>query len=259
MQNSSSGTGRVIRFDVFEVDLAARQLRKRKRRVKVQDLPFRLLVALLEQPGGIVTREQLRTRLWGDTAVEVDDGLHTAIRKLREVLGDSATRSRFIGTVPRQGYCFLAPVSVGEAEHEEAPGRPAVPALETAHAPAAEEIPVKPIERHPAARSVWMVCISLLVLACIAVVFTRGHRAGSPPSDVVPITSYRGVQRSPTLSPDGSRVGFIWVGDSGDNLDLYVQNLDGTGRVRLTTDPAPEESPAWSPAGGAIAFIPKGA
>src|ERR1035441_7964744 len=98
MQNSSSGTGRVIRFDVFEVDLAARQLRKRKRRVKVQDLPFRLLVALLEQPGEVVAREELRTRLWGDTAVEVDDGLHTAVRKLREVLGDSATRPRLIGT-----------------------------------------------------------------------------------------------------------------------------------------------------------------
>ena len=106
MQNSSDGTGRVIRFDVFEVDLAARQLRKRERRVKVQDLPFRLLVALLEQPGEVVAREELRTRLWGDTAVEVDDGLHTAVRKLREVLGDSATRPRFIGTVPRRAIVF---------------------------------------------------------------------------------------------------------------------------------------------------------
>ena len=111
MPISSRSPGRVIRFNVYEVDLVARQLRRRGRRVKLQDLPFRLLVALLEQPGGVVTREQLRTRLWGETAVEVDDGLHTAIRKLREVLGDSATRSRFIGTVPRQGYCFLAPVS----------------------------------------------------------------------------------------------------------------------------------------------------
>jgi Tol biopolymer transport system component/DNA-binding winged helix-turn-helix (wHTH) protein len=258
MQNSSGGTGRVIRFDVFEVDIAARQLRKRKRRVKMQDLPFRLLVALLEQPGEVVAREELRTRLWGGTAVEVDDGLHTAVRKLREVLGDSATRPRFIGTVPRQGYCFLAPVSVGETEHEEVPDRSEVPPSETVLAAAPEEIPVKPIERHPAARTVWMVCLGLLVLACIGVVFTRSHHASSPPSDVVPITSYRGVQRSPALSPDGSRVAFIWAGESGNNLDLYVQRIDGTGRVRLTTDPAPEESPAWSPAGGTIAFIRNG-
>lgn len=111
MPNSSRSSVRAIRFDEFEVDLSAGQLRKGGQRVKIQDLPFRLLVALLDRPGEIVTREQLRNRLWGDTFVDFDDGLHTAIRKLRDVLGDSATHPRFIETVPRRGYCFIAPVS----------------------------------------------------------------------------------------------------------------------------------------------------
>src|SRR5258707_10282393 len=112
MATSSRDTGRVIRFDVFEVDLSTGQLAKQSRRVTLQDLPFRLLVALLEQSGEVVTREQLRERLWGGTIVDFDDGLHTAMRKLRDALGDSASNPRFIETVPRQGYRFLAPVSV---------------------------------------------------------------------------------------------------------------------------------------------------
>ena len=101
METLLTGRGNVIRFDVFEVDLASGQLTKRNRRVKVQDLPFRLLVALLEKPGGVVTREQLRERLWGGTVVDFDDGLHTAVRKLRDALGDSAAHPRFIETRKR--------------------------------------------------------------------------------------------------------------------------------------------------------------
>src|ERR1700730_12985720 len=100
MPNVSSSSIRAIRFEEFEVDLCAGQLRKRKQRVRVQELPFRLLVALLERPNEIVSREDLHARLWGDTYVDFDDGLRTAIRKLRDVLGDSATHPRFIETVP---------------------------------------------------------------------------------------------------------------------------------------------------------------
>src|ERR1700693_189102 len=116
MEDSSSGAKRAIRFDAFEVDVCSGQLRKLNRRIKVQDLPFRLLVALLERPGEIVTREQLRTQLWGDTVVDFDDCLHAAVRKVRDVLGDSATRPRFIETVPRRGYCFIADVSISVEE-----------------------------------------------------------------------------------------------------------------------------------------------
>src|ERR1019366_9098048 len=119
METLLTGRGKVIQFDVFEVDLTTGLLTKRNRRVKVQDLPFRLLVALLEHPGAIVTREQLRERLWGDTVVDFDDGLHTAIRKLRDALGDSAAHPRFIETVPRRGYRFVAPIAAATKTDDE--------------------------------------------------------------------------------------------------------------------------------------------
>ncbi len=247
-------TRKVLRFGAFELDLAARRLSKRGRWIKLQDLPFRLLIALLEQPGAVMSHEELRTRLWGETAVEVDEGLHTAVRKLRAVLGDSATHPRFIGTVPRQGYCFLAQVQ-GEAipEGETTEQEQALPS-EPGLAPATTWIPAELPKRRSAPRRVWILAVTLLVIAASAFLVSRKTHVGNSPLDIVPITSYRGPQGSPTLSPDGSRVAFAWVGESGDNIDLYVQRLDGTERRRLTTDPAPEQAPTWSPSGGTIAF-----
>jgi len=100
-----------LRFGVFEVDLDARELRKNGRRLRLQDQPFGVLAVLLERPGVIVSREELRQRLWpADTFVDFDHSLNTAVNKIREVLGDSATSPRFVETVARRGYKFLAEV-----------------------------------------------------------------------------------------------------------------------------------------------------
>lgn len=100
-----------MRFDVFEADLQTRELRKSGRRLRVQEQPFSVLLALIARPGAIVTREELRAELWpADTFVDFDHSLNTAVNKLREVLGDSATEPRFIETVARRGYRFVADV-----------------------------------------------------------------------------------------------------------------------------------------------------
>jgi eukaryotic-like serine/threonine-protein kinase len=102
----------VLRFGVFEVDLRAGELRKQGKRIKVQEQPFHVLTVLLQRPGEVVTREELRNQNWPpDTFVDFDNSLNTAINKLREALGDSADNPRFIETLPRRGYRFLAPVS----------------------------------------------------------------------------------------------------------------------------------------------------
>ena len=99
------------RFDAFEVDLSSGEVWKHGTRVRLQDQPFQVLHALLERPGEIVTREELKQTLWpGDTFVDFDDGLNTAVKKIRDLLGDSAERPRYIETIPRRGYRFLAPV-----------------------------------------------------------------------------------------------------------------------------------------------------
>src|SRR5579862_2181385 len=104
----------VCRFGAFEIDLRCGELRRNGMKVKLQEQPFQVLALLLERPGEVVTREEVRSRLWpADTFVDFDHSLNAAIRRLRDALGDSAENPTFVETVARRGYRFLAPVSSG--------------------------------------------------------------------------------------------------------------------------------------------------
>ena len=117
---------RTVRFGVFELDVRAGELRKRGARVPLQGLPVQLLTVLLENPGQVVTRDELRTRLWpADTFVDFDHSLHNAIARLREALGDSSGSPRFIETLPRKGYRFISQVE-GHAAALRSEGQTAV-------------------------------------------------------------------------------------------------------------------------------------
>ncbi|MCP5110634.1 MAG: hypothetical protein GY953_07345, partial [bacterium] len=112
----SDNNPRVLRFGIFEVDLRTRALRRNGLKVRLQDQPYRLLTLLLERSGEIVTREELREELWpNDEFGDFDLGLNTAVKKLRQALDDSAASPRWIETVPKIGYRFLAPVEGGSA------------------------------------------------------------------------------------------------------------------------------------------------
>jgi cholera toxin transcriptional activator len=105
----------IARFGVFEADLDARELRKQGHRIRLQGQPFAVLAILLEHSGNVITREELRQKLWpADTFVDFDHSLNTAVNKIRETLGDSASSPRFVETVARRGYRF-----VGEVRWEE--------------------------------------------------------------------------------------------------------------------------------------------
>jgi DNA-binding winged helix-turn-helix (wHTH) protein len=112
----SSSESRLRRFGVFEVDLAAGELRKNGSRVRLQEQPFQVLCVLLENAGRVVTRDDLRQKIWpADTFVDFDHSLNTAVNKIRETLGDSASSPRFVETLARRGYRFIAPVNGVEA------------------------------------------------------------------------------------------------------------------------------------------------
>jgi Tol biopolymer transport system component/DNA-binding winged helix-turn-helix (wHTH) protein len=112
MLSSMQGISR-LSFGLFEVDLQSGELWKAGRKIKLQSQPFKVLVTLLEHPGEVVTREDLQLRVWGkDTVVDFDHSLGTAINKIREALGDSADNPRFVETLARRGYRFIAPVKV---------------------------------------------------------------------------------------------------------------------------------------------------
>jgi TolB-like protein/DNA-binding winged helix-turn-helix (wHTH) protein/Tfp pilus assembly protein PilF len=113
------------RFGTFELDRRTGELRKDGRKVKLQEQPFRILEMLLADPGEVVTREQLRAMVWpADTFVDFDDGLNTAIRKLRQALDDSADNPRFVETLPKRGYRFIAPIAVEPLESREPSAAP---------------------------------------------------------------------------------------------------------------------------------------
>jgi len=140
-------SSQVASFGSFRLDLKAGELHKNDRRIRLHEQPFRVLKLLLERPGEVVSREEIRQRLWpNDTVVEFDNGINAAIKKLRDALGDSADQPRYIETFARRGYRFMLPVewepsgdsSAGAVESPEAvhaPRQPARPPAEAAQVP----------------------------------------------------------------------------------------------------------------------------
>jgi TolB-like protein/DNA-binding winged helix-turn-helix (wHTH) protein len=164
MAPENGPTPRMLRFATFEVDLRARELRKNGLKLKLHGQPFEVLAMLLERPGEVVNREQLRERLWPtDTFVDFDHGVNTAINRLREALGDSADNPRFIETLPRRGYRFIAPI-------ESIPPLPAVTAAASSAKPQAQSTPLPGTDVQPrhGKRFVWILAAALLLGLLVA-------------------------------------------------------------------------------------------
>jgi TolB-like protein/DNA-binding winged helix-turn-helix (wHTH) protein/Flp pilus assembly protein TadD len=151
MQENQQRDGR-LRFGVFDVDVRAGELRKHGLRVRLQEQPFQILAMLLEHPGQVVTREELQKKLWpADTFVDFDHGLNKAVNKIRDALGDSAESPRFVETVARRGYRFLAEVKAADAAPGQSPhvAPPPVPAAETRDRPDLAVTPAATKNRAP--------------------------------------------------------------------------------------------------------------
>jgi Tol biopolymer transport system component/DNA-binding winged helix-turn-helix (wHTH) protein len=149
-------SSRVTRFGVFQVNVAARELRKHGVRVRLPGQPFCILSMLLEKSGEIVTREEMRQRLWAsDTFVDFEHSLNSAIKKLRAALGDSPENSRYIETVPRVGYRFIAPVSVLDSRQMENAAQAVAPEAErlAVHSPVPRGLTPGPGEIGPSSKA----------------------------------------------------------------------------------------------------------
>jgi Tol biopolymer transport system component/DNA-binding winged helix-turn-helix (wHTH) protein len=241
----------VFRFGPFTLDGRSGELRKGPTRLRVPDQSIAILRELLQSPGELVTREALRDRLWPpDTHVDFEAGLNAAVRRLREALGDSADAPRYVETLPRRGYRFIAAVD----------GVPAAAALAPAASAGRDVSVVARPEgaRGQRVRNVTLVVMVVTLLATGVWVAVRRNDAALTASGVakpVPITSFPGLEITPAISPAGNLVAFAWDGEGGNNFDIYVRSLDGRSLVQLTSDPAPDYLPAWSPDGQRIAFV----
>lgn len=232
----------LIRFGVFEVDLRSGELRKQGVRIKLPDQPFSILAALLDHPGEIVTRDDLRARLWpADTFVDFDRGLNKAINRLREVLGDSADSPHFIETLPKRGYRFI-----GTIERSPAPDQPGQPVKPLA-APQGEPSPL-PRARGPA---IWAVALALLAVA--GVWFGWSMWRGRTPegagvvvrSSLLPPPGTSFVPHSMALSPDGSHLAFVADSEDG-SPSLWIRAMSAT-TARALAGTQGARFPFWSP------------
>lgn len=241
---SANSAGR-IRFGTFEADLSVGELRNSGRPVRLQEQPFRVLKALLDRPGEIVTREEFRKQIWGDDVyVDFERSLTTAVARLREALGDSPNRPKYIETVPRRGYRFIAPLA--------APLPDDWKALDPS-------VLAKPDPPKRYSLSWRLGAILAGIFAAITIVVLWFGRSPVPTADsrlaAMPLTYYEGVENEANFSPDGSQITFTWNGVNQDNFDVYVQTVGGAQPLRLTDHANRDFSPAWSPNGRWIAFL----
>jgi Tol biopolymer transport system component/DNA-binding winged helix-turn-helix (wHTH) protein len=233
-----------FQFGAFELSPHTRELRKNGVKLKLQEQPLQILLLLLERPAQVVTRDEIQRRLWPEnTYVDFDNAINSAVRKLREALSDAADNPRFIETVARRGYRFIAPVIAP------APIRPV-------KSPAADRT-----ERlFPIHKRRWAVVAALLGLLIAAAILYKTYFAQRrTASDVlpppVPLTSYPGFQWSPSFSPDGTRVAFTWEERGKRRASIYVKLIGPTDPVRVTYGEESDFAPVWSPDGHWIAFL----
>lgn len=177
--NPAAAAG-IARFGAFELDLKTAELRRGGIRVKLQEQPFRLLAFLLARPGEVVSREELREQLWPTDFVDFDHSLNTAVRKLRAALDDSADNPRFVETLARRGYRFIAPVTMSGTT------------------PAAAELPLAPPPPPPRRRGRLAIAVlAVLALIAVALFFVIRQRGNASRAEVEAIAVLPFINEDP--------------------------------------------------------------
>jgi Tol biopolymer transport system component/DNA-binding winged helix-turn-helix (wHTH) protein len=226
VKESAANGNQRIQFGVFEVDMKAGELRRNGIRVRLQEQPFQILTILLEHSGEVVTREELRGRLWpADTYVDFDHSLNAAVRRLRDALGDSAENPRFVETVARRGYRLLAPVNG-----------------------TATVTPQQPVGPPLGRRGWWVAAGSVAVLIGITLGWHAGYRFSSIPRVISERRLTANAAENPVtdgvISRDGKYLAFA------DATHLFLRQID-TGETHIIALPAgfSAKPQSWFPDG----------
>jgi eukaryotic-like serine/threonine-protein kinase len=231
-------------FGVYQLDRDAMELRKNGKVIPLQEQPFRVLTILAARPGEVITREELQLQIWGDTYVDFDQSLNKAVNKVREALGDNAANPRFVETIPRRGYRFIAPVGT----LPEAQSGGITVTQDTGANPETEKVTSRKLT------GTFLSVTAVIVIAVAAIYFWTVMRSRQPAEGNLAqpklITSF-GVH--PALSRDGKVVAFM-SSVGGGTPHIWVQQTAGGAAVPVTSGADRDFSPDISPDGTRIVF-----
>ena len=237
----------VYEFGPFRLDTGEKLLSRDGTAVPLEPTQFELLTALVRAAGHLVPRDDLTHAVWKETYVD-EGSLTVTISLLRRKLGDTPSQPRYIETVRKSGYRFVAPVT---RQPRQAGGQ------EPAEPPVSKPLQRVPLRRHQDGIRGLLSFAAMAVLVAVITgwYWSRSGATHDPTAGPVPLYPFGGIQDDPSFSPDGSQVAFTWRPPQSDNDDIYVLRIGDLQAIRLTTDPALDKSPAWSPDGRRIAFI----
>jgi Tol biopolymer transport system component/DNA-binding winged helix-turn-helix (wHTH) protein len=240
-------------FDGFILDAERRALYRDAERLHLTSKPLETLLYLVEQRGRTVGKQELLDAVWKGTFVTEDNLVH-AVREIRRALVDDKENPRFIQTVPREGYRFVASIE------EKQDGDAELKAPEQFEPGAADaSMPVPQSQSQPARHFIRSAIFLTLALTVVVLVGLTARRLGSdsPASGlrIIPVTSFQGAEFQPALSPEGTQVAFVWDQGKEDHGDIWVKLVDAGTPLQLTKGPAHDTNPAWSPDGRYVAFI----
>jgi Tol biopolymer transport system component/DNA-binding winged helix-turn-helix (wHTH) protein len=231
-------------FGPFHLDAGERRLLRDGEAISLPPKAFELLLVLVRYHGHLLEKDELLKLVWPDMFVE-EANLSYNVSLIRKALGEAGDGQRYIETVPKHGYRFVADV-------REAPEEKAEPIIE--EQPGAPEL--TGARKGRLVRPTVFFALALAASAAGWMIISRlTSEAPSVPLRVMPLTSFQGAERFPSFSPDGTQVAFTWDGERQDNFDIYTRPVGREAPFRLTNDPSVDWSPAWSPDGRWISFL----
>jgi DNA-binding winged helix-turn-helix (wHTH) protein len=254
-----------LQFGVYELDRDAMELRKHGVPIRLQEQPLRVLATLVERPGEIVTREELQQRIWGkDTFVDFEQSLNKAVNRLREALNDEAGQPRYVETVPRRGYRFIAPVTGQNSIEQPRPpvllssASNAKPAADLGFAPSL--ISGTPPASVPAKKRGWLalgLSAAVILSAISAWFWARSGPAKTPGRRSLTRLTTNGTSFDPAISRDGKMIAYA-AAVGGFNKDIWVRQVAGGKAIQITHEKEGAVAPSFSPDGSQIAYVSRG-
>jgi DNA-binding winged helix-turn-helix (wHTH) protein/Tol biopolymer transport system component len=251
-----------LQFGVYELDRDAMELRKHGVIVHLQEQPLRVLVTLVERPGEIVTREELQQRIWGtDIFVDFEQSLNKAVNRVREALNDEAGQPRYVETVPRRGYRFIAPVTgLNSTEQTRPPVLPssvsdAKPAVDLSFAPSliSGAPPAAVLAKKRGWLALGLSAAVVLLTAISAWFWTHSGSAKTAGRRSLTRLTTNGTSFEPAISRDGKMIAYA-AAVGGFNKDIWVRQVAGSKAIQITHEKEGAVTPSFSPDGSQIAY-----